>query len=110
MCQQSLLSISDIAIGIHLRALQCASRACRQELSRNSIVCSMSHRGGRWGHALVERFFRDLKNERTSCKIYYVCDKAKQDIIDCIEMFYNNQRLRSCLGYISPSQYEEQAL
>ena len=34
--------------------------------------------------------------------------EARKDIIEYIEMFYNNDRLHSYLGYLSPSEFEEQ--
>jgi transposase InsO family protein len=32
---------------------------------------------------------------------------VKHDIVDYIEMFYNNERLHSFTGYYSPSDYEK---
>lgn len=31
---------------------------------------------------------------------------AKKDVIDYIEVYYNNKRLHSSLGYVSPVQFE----
>ncbi|WP_156509027.1 IS3 family transposase, partial [Oleiphilus sp. HI0132] len=36
--------------------------------------------------------------------------EAQQDILDYISMFYNSRRLHSYLGYMSPNEYEAQAI
>lgn len=70
------------------------------------ITVSMSRKGNCWDNAVMERFFGSLKSERTYNKKYLTREKAKADIIDYIEMFYNSQRLHSTLGYLSPINYE----
>ncbi len=51
-----------------------------------------------------------LKTERTNHRLYRTRDEAKQDVIDYIEMFYNNRRLHSYLGYLSPNEFESPKL
>jgi len=34
-------------------------------------------------------------------------EEVKHDIVDFIEMFYNNERLNSSAGYCSPNDYEK---
>ncbi len=88
------------------RGSQYASEAYQKELKRYGMVCSMSRKGDCWDNAVVERFFRSLKTERTNHRLYRSREEAKRDTIDYIEMFYNSQRLHSYLGYISPNEYE----
>lgn len=88
------------------RGSQYASEAYQKELKRYGMVCSMSRKGDCWDNAVVERFFRSLKTERTNHRLYKSREEAKRDTIDYIEMFYNSQRLHSYLGYISPNEYE----
>lgn len=92
------------------RGSQYASHAYQAELKKHGMVCSMSGKGDCWDNAVVERFFRSLKTERTNHCIYTTSEAAKQDVIDYIEMFYNSQRLHSYLGYQSPNDYEAMAL
>lgn len=92
------------------RGSQYASDAYRRELDRNGIECSMSRKGDCWDNAVAERFFRSLKGERLNRGTYRTRDEARRDIIDCIEMFYNSQRLHSYLGYTSPNRFEALAL
>jgi len=61
------------------------------------------------GYAVIERFFRSLKSERTNHRRYPTRETARQDVINYIEMFYNSRRLHSYLGYVSPVEYEKLA-
>jgi putative transposase len=88
------------------RGSQYASQAYQAILKRHDMVCSMSRKGDCWDNAVVERFFRSLKTERTNHRLYRTRDEAKQDMIDYIEMFYNSRRLHSYLGYLSPNEFE----
>jgi hypothetical protein len=47
-----------------------------------------------------------LKAERVNDRDYWTREKAKTDIIDYIERFYNRKRRHSYLGYVSPVEYE----
>ena len=58
----------------------------------------------------MESFFSSLKIERCARKVYRTRDDAKADVFDYIERFYNPKRRHSTLGYLSPVQYEEQAM
>ena len=37
---------------------------------------------------------------------YRTCEEAKQDIFEYIEVFYNQMRRHSTLGYRSPADFE----
>ena len=89
---------------------QYASHIYQDELKKHGMICSMSRKGNCWDNAVVERFFRSLKTERTNNRIYLTREAARRDVIDYIEMFYNSQRLQSYLGYRSPNEFERQAL
>ena len=92
------------------RGSQYASHEYQQKLEEYGMTCSMSRKGDCWDNAVVERFFRSLKTERTNHCIYQTREAAKRDVIDYIEMFYNCKRLHSYLGYLSPNEYEGLAL
>jgi putative transposase len=42
-------------------------------------------------------------------KLYRMRTQAKTDVFDYIECFYNPNRRRSALGYLSPIDFERQA-
>lgn len=52
----------------------------------------------------------DNKTERTARKVYRTRDDARADVFDYIERFYNPRRRHSTLGYLSPVEFEEQAM
>ena len=39
-------------------------------------------------------------------KNFALCEEARREIFDFIEIFYNRKRLHSYLGYISPVEFE----
>ena len=89
------------------RGSQYASDYYQTLLRGYGIVCSMSRKGNCWDNAVAERFFGSLKTECIDNKIYTTRKEAKDEIVDYIEVFYNNYRLHSTLGYMSPANYEQ---
>ncbi len=67
---------------------------------------SMSRRGNCWDNAVAESFFSSLKKERIRKKIYRTRSRARADIFDYVEMFYNRTRRHSHLGGVSPEAFE----
>jgi len=90
------------------RGSQYASQAFRKLLKAHDIKGSMSRKGDCWDNAVVESFFGSLKQERVHWRNYQTRYEAQQDILNYISVFYNNHRLHSTLGYVSPSKYERQ--
>lgn len=91
------------------RGSQYASAVYQNLLSKHGFVCSMSRKGNCWDNAVMERFFLNLKMERVWRKTYANHTEAMQDVVDYIVTFYNNVRLHSSLGYLSPAGYEQLA-
>jgi putative transposase len=79
-------------------------------MAGHGITCSMSRSGNVWDNAAMESFFSSLKTERTARKVYRTRDDARADVFDYIERFYNLRRRHSTLGYLSPVEFEEQAM
>lgn len=90
------------------RGSQYASNAHRALLARHRLCPSMSRRGNCWDNAVMERFFLNLKMERVWQRDYANQAEAIRDVGDYIVGFYNNVRLHSKLGYLSPTNYERQ--
>ena len=88
------------------RGSQYSSEKYRSFLKEYGFNESMSRKGNCWDNAVMERFFGSLKSERTDDMKYTTRQEAKEDIIDYIEMFYNNKRMHSVLGYRSPVDFE----
>jgi putative transposase len=92
------------------RGSQYACHAYQDLLKEHGMIPSMSRKGDCWDNAVIERFFRSLKSERSDHRRYLTREAAKQDVIHYIEMFYNSRRLHSYLGYVSPAEYEKLAM
>lgn len=67
---------------------------------------SMSRRGNCWDNAVMERFFRSLKQELVWQHSYRRHREAQQSISGYILDVYNSNRLHSTLNYLSPNMFE----
>ena len=57
-----------------------------------------------YDNAVVESWFKTLKAELGSRFNNHT--HAKDELFDYIEVFYNQQRRHSAIGYVSPAEYE----
>jgi len=89
------------------RGSQYTSRAFRGALERCEMVASMSRKGNCWDNAPSEAFFSTLKGELMDGKAFPSRQAAQAAIFECMEVFYNRQRLHSSLGYMTPVEIEE---
>ena len=96
---EGLLAHSD-------RGSQYASEHYQLLLGNFGIECSMSGVGQCWNNAPMESFFASLKKELVHEADFATRRQARAAIFEYIEVFYNNQRLHSSLGYVSPAAYE----
>lgn len=88
------------------RGVQYASEEYLAILSKYHVTASMSGRGNCYDNAVMERFFLNLKMERVWQMHYANHLEANKEINDYIVAFYNQKRLHSTLGYLSPNQFE----
>jgi transposase InsO family protein len=89
------------------RGSQYASDHYQSLLGKHGIECSMSGVAQCWDNAPAESFFASLKKELTHHEDYQTREEARASIFEYIEVFYNNQRLHSSLGYLTPAAYEQ---
>ena len=86
---------------------QYSSEAVRKPLSLLGLQPSMSARGNCYENATAEAFFSTLKTEAfPSDHTFATKAEARRELFEYIEVYYNNQRLHSSLGYQTPRQYE----
>jgi putative transposase len=97
--KQGLLAHSD-------RGSQYASEHYQLLLEKHGITCSMSRRADCWDNAPMESFFASLKKELVHDAAFVTRAQARAAIVEYIEVFYNNQRRHSSLGYVAPAHYE----
>ena len=92
------------------RGSQYASADFQARLKGQGVLCSMSRRGNCWDNAAVESFFGTLKQELVNRFRFVTRQQARQEVFEYIEVWYNRQRRHSSLGYVSPAEFERQAL
>jgi transposase InsO family protein len=97
---EGLLAHSD-------RGSQYASEHYQRLLGKHGITCSMSRRADCWDNAPMESFFASLKKELVHDADFATKAETRAAIVEYIEVFYNNQRRHSSLGYVSPAEYEQ---
>jgi putative transposase len=86
---------------------QYSSQAVRKPLTLLGANLSMSARGNCYENATAEAFFSTLKAEAfPSDQVFATAAEARRELFEYIEVYYNNQRLHSSLGYQTPRQYE----
>ena len=85
-----------------------ASEDYQRVLEAHGIMCSMSRKGNCYDNAVMEAFFSTVKNELANR--FESCGHAKMELFDYIEVFYNQRRRHSTIGYLSPAVFESRAL
>ena len=68
----------------------------------------MSRKGNCWDNTVAERFFHSLNTELVHHMNFKTRDEARREIFEYIEVFYNQIRIHSANGYLSPVEYEKQ--
>jgi putative transposase len=81
-----------------------ASQDYREALAARGITCSMSRRGECYDNAVMESWFSTLKFELG--ERFDSHSQAKDALFDYIEVFYNQKRRHSTVGYSSPAEHE----
>lgn len=86
------------------RGTQYASEDYQNALDEAGMIGSMSGRGNCYDNAVAESFFSTLKQELGEDFDSHAY--ARRELFDYIEVFYNQRRKHSTLGYKSPAQFE----
>jgi putative transposase len=76
----------------------------RKVLEQHGIVCSMSRTGNCYDNAAMESWFSTLKFELG--ETFESIRRGKEQAFDYIEVFYNQRRRHSSIGYIAPAELE----
>lgn len=90
------------------RGSQYACADYRLLMSQNGLTSSMSRRGNPYDNAAMESFIRTLKTELVYRTRFTTREEGKATLVEYIELFYNQERRHSALGYLSPAEYEKQ--
>jgi putative transposase len=88
------------------RGSQYASYEFSKMLKECAITASMSSKGNFWDNACSETLFGSLKVERLYGRRFETIREAKDEGIAWL-LWYNQARMHSTLGYISPIEFEK---
>ena len=78
--------------------------AYRYTLKENRIFQSISRKGNCYDNSVMENFFGIMKQEMYYGCVYYSYEELKSAIEKYIE-YYNNQRIKQKLAWMSPVEY-----
>jgi len=92
------------------RGIQYACASYQKLLKQWGFQASMSRKGNCLDNAVAESFFSTLKAELVANSTFSSRAQAARSISDYIEKFYNEDRLHSTLGYVSPVRFEQLAV
>ena len=92
------------------RGVQYASNDYVQKLEEFGIKISMSRSGNPYDNAFAESFMKTLKVEEVYMNEYEAFEDALKNIQNFIEEVYNEKRLHSGIGYMSPNKFEREVL
>jgi len=92
------------------RGSQYASRAYCEVMENHQIRGSMSAKGNPYDNAFAERFMKTLKYEEVYLWNYETILDVQENIPKFIEEIYNEQRIHSKLGYLTPSEFEQKLI
>jgi putative transposase len=91
------------------RGVQYAAHDYTEMLKRHQATISMSRKGNPYDNAACESFMKTLKHEEVYRNEYRDFHDAHAGIGDFLERVYNQRRLHSALGYVSPADFENGA-
>jgi transposase InsO family protein len=90
------------------RGVQYAAEEYIAILNEHGFVISMSRKGNPYDNAQAESFMKTLKVEEVYVSEYRTFTEVKERIGKFIELIYNQERLHSALGYLSPVKFEQE--
>jgi putative transposase len=90
------------------RGVQYASADYVASLEQAGIEISMSRPGNPYDNAFCESFIGKLKQEQWDGRKYQSIAEARNAIRTMLEEVYNQQRIHSAIGYMTPVEFEQQ--
>lgn len=88
------------------RGVQYASHGYTELLKQHGVTISMSRKGNPYDNAACESFMKTLKYEEVYRNEYIDFNDARARLGEFLNQVYNQKRLHSALGYVSPAEFE----
>ena len=88
------------------RGVQYAAQDYTEILKQHGATISMRRKGNPYDNAKAESFMKTLKSEEVHRNEYRDFNEAHASIGEFLERVYNQKRLHSALGYLSPAEFE----
>jgi putative transposase len=92
------------------RGVQYACHAYVEELEAAKMRISMARKGNPYDNAAAESFMKTLKCEEVYLWDYQSVEDVKRRIPYFLQEVYNQKRLHSALGYVTPQEFEQAGL
>ena len=89
------------------RGSQYMSKEYRKFCAEKGISISYSRKGNPYDNACIESFHATLKKEYVHNEKFENLKSLRTGMYEYIEIWYNNSRIHSKIGFISPNEYEE---
>ena len=89
---------------------QYCSRILQDLLNGRQLRNCMSRKGDCWDNAVAESFFHSMKVEEIYGNRFETREIRRRTILECIEVYYNRQRLHTANGYLSLSAFESEKI
>ena len=89
------------------RGVQYACHAYVAELEAAGMRISMARKGNPYDNAAAESFMKTLKCEEVYLWDYHSLEDVKHRIPYFLQQVYNQKRLHSALGYVTPEEFEQ---
>jgi len=77
-----------------------------QILEYNGFIRSNSNKGNPYDNALMESFFKTFKREVLPKQRYKTKKEARLEILNYLEVYYNDKRHHTSLGHMTPSEFD----
>ena len=92
------------------RGVQYACHAYVKELQAAGMGISMARKGNPYDNAAAESFMKTLKYEEVYLWDYQSLEDVKRRVPYFLQEVYNQKRLHSALGYVTPEEFEQTEL
>lgn len=88
------------------RGSQYASNEYQERLKKYQMIGSMSRKGCCYDNACIESFHSVIKRELIHLEKFKTRSRAKREIWEYIERWYNRRRIHSSIDYKTPVQFQ----